>query len=204
VQRKVLSLRVPRRYSLRCNFQGFFKEPLFTSFWCDYLGDIRIDYLVVFFAIVYYMFLCVVYILRAYNCEKQELKLAPVFSLLLIPFTILWVSNIYIGSDVGRLICGSLIIVYLLYDLWYRMLTKKKPVHHPDRWPPGLIIYLILLQIGSVSLNWYGFLVSKALGFTLIVCYFVMLGCYGFYQAKYNKRKNPKTKLNKNNAGEGI
>jgi hypothetical protein len=153
------------------------------------LSDILIDYLVVFFSIVYYIFLCVVYILRAYNQEKQELKLAPIFSLQLIPFIILFVSNMYIRSDLGRLICGSPIIVYLLYDLWYRLLTKKKPVHHPDRWPLGLIIYLILLQIGSVALNWYGFLVSKVVGYVLIACYFVMLGCYGFYQTKYNKKK---------------
>lgn len=153
------------------------------------MNNVLVDNLVVFFALVYYIFLCVVYLVRAYECDKQELKLAPVFSLLLIPFIILWAWNIYIKSDIGRLIAGFPIIVYLLYDLWYRLLTKKKPVHHPDHWPIGLITYLILLQIGSIALNWYGFLVSKVFGNALIVSYFVMLSCFGFYQTKYNRRK---------------
>jgi len=159
------------------------------------LDNVIIDNLVVFFSIVYYIFLCVVYVLRAYNCEKQELKLAPVFSFLLVPFIIFWILNIYIGSDAGRFICIFLIIVYLLYDLWYRLLTKKKPVHHPDRWPMGLIIYLLLLQIGSVALNWYGFLVSKVYGYVLIISYFVMLACFGLYQVKYNRRKKSQNQI---------
>jgi hypothetical protein len=153
------------------------------------VNNALIDNLVVFFAIVFYAFLCIVYILRAHQRNTEELKLAPVFSLLLVPFISLWVVNLLIGSDVGRLLTGFLIIVYLLYDLWYRLLTKKKPVHHPDHWPKGLIVYLCLLQIGSIALNWYGFLVAKIYGNALIVCYFVMLGCFGFYQAKYNRRK---------------
>ncbi len=154
------------------------------------MSNILIDNLVVVFSLVYYAFLCVVYLLRSYQREKEELKLAPVFSLLLVPFIFLWILNIYIRSESGRLITGFLIIVFLLYDLWYRLLTKKKPVHHPDHWPMGLIIYLILLQIGSISLNWYGFLVAKVYGNALIISYFVMLGCFGFYQAKYNRQKN--------------
>jgi hypothetical protein len=153
------------------------------------MNDVLVDNLVVFFTIVYYIFLCVVYFFRAYERDKQELMLAPVFSLLLIPFIILWIWNIFIESDIGRLITGFPIIVYLFYDLWYRLLSKKKPVHHPDRWPVGLIIYLLLLQIGSIALNWYGFLISKVYGNMLIICYFVMLGCFGFYQTRYNRRK---------------
>jgi len=151
------------------------------------------------FSLVFYAFLCVVYILRSYQKDKAELKLAPVFSLLLVPFILFWVLNISIGSDGGRLIAGFLIIVYLLYDLWYRLLTKKKPVHHPDHWPMGLIIYLVLLQIGCIALNWYGFLVAKIDGTILIISYFVMLGCFGFYQTKYNRRK----KIGKKGGEEG-
>jgi len=148
-----------------------------------------IDNLVVFSAIIYYAFLCIVYLLRAYERDKLELIFAPVFSVLLIPFVSLWTLNLLNESDIGRLITGLLIIIYLVYDLWYRLITKKKPQHHPNRWPVGLIIYLILLQIGSIALNWYGFLVSKVYGNTLIICYFIMLGCFGFYQNRYNKRK---------------
>jgi hypothetical protein len=157
------------------------------------MNNVFTDNLVVFFALVYYIFLCVVYLLRAYECDTQELKLAPVFSFLLIPFIVLWIWNIFNGSDNERLITGVPIIVYLLYDLWYHLLSRKKPLHHPDRWPIGLIFYLSLLQIGSIALNWYGFLVSKLSGEILVVSYFVMLGCFGFYQNRFNKRKKAST-----------
>lgn len=153
------------------------------------MNEILIDNLVVFSAIIYYAFLCVVYLLRGYRRDKLELMFAPIFSILLIPFTALWLLNLLNRSDLGRLITGFPIVIYLVYDLWYRLITKKKPQHHPNRWPVGLIVYLILLQIGSIGLNWYGFIVSKFYGNTLIICYFVMLGCFGFYQNRYNKGK---------------
>jgi len=154
-----------------------------------------IDNLVVVSAIIYYAFLCLVYLLRAYELDKQELMLAPVFSLLLIPFFSLWILNLLNGSDIGRLITMLPIIIYLVYDLWYRFITKKKPQHHPKRWPIGLILYLILLQIGSIALNWYGYLTSKFYGHVLVITYFIMLGCFGFYQNRYNKRKKSTKKL---------
>ena len=153
------------------------------------MDAILIDNLVIFSAIIYYAFLCIVYLLRAYERNKLELMLAPIFSLLLIPFATLWIMNLFNRSDSGRLISGFPIIIYLVYDLWYRLITKRKPQHHPNRWPVGLIVYLILLQIGSIGLNWYGFLVSKFYGYVLILSYFIMLGCIGFYQNRYNKRK---------------
>ena len=153
------------------------------------MDEVLIDNLVIFSAIIYYAFLCMVYLLRAYERDKLELMFAPVFSFLLIPFVALWTMNLLNRSDIGRLITGLPIIIYLVYDLWYRLITKKKPHHHPHRWPVGLIIYFILLQIGSIALNWYGFIVSKFYGNTLIICYFVMLGFFGFYQNKYKKRK---------------
>jgi len=151
--------------------------------------EILIDNLVVFSAIIYYAFLCLVYLFRAYELDKLELKFSPVFSFLLVPFIVLWAVNFLNNSDSERLIAGLPIIIYLVYDFWYRLFSKKKPQHHPDRWPIGLIVYLILLQIGSIALNWYGFLVSKFYGNTLIVSYFVMLGCFSVYQYRYNKRK---------------
>jgi hypothetical protein len=153
------------------------------------VDEILIDNLVIFSAIIYYAFLCIVYLLRAYERNKLELLLAPIFSLLLIPFVTLWTMNLLNRSDSGRLITGLPIIIYLVYDLWYRLITKKKPQHHPGHWPGGLIVYLILLQIGSIALNWYGFLVSKFYGYVLILSYFSMLGCFGFYQNRYNTRK---------------
>ena len=152
------------------------------------MDEILIDNLFIISSIIYYLFLCLVYLLRAFERDKKELMLAPIFSLLIFPFSFLWILNLLRGSDVERLITGLPIIVYLIYDLWYRLITKKKPQHHPDRWPIGLIIYLILLQIGSIALNWYGYIVSKFYGHILVISYFVMLGCFGFYQNRYNKR----------------
>jgi len=157
------------------------------------MDEVLIDNVVVFFAIIYYAFLCIVYLLRAYERDKLELMFAPVFSFLLVPFVALWTLNLLNGSDSGRLLTGLPIIIYLVYDFWYRLITKKKPQHHPDRWPIGLIVYLILLQIGSIALNLYGFIVSKFYGRILIISYFVMLGCFGFYQNRYNKRKKAST-----------
>jgi len=153
------------------------------------MNEALIDILVVVSTIIYYVFLCLVFLLRAYERDKEELMLAPVFSFLLVPFVALWILNLLNGSDTGRLITGLPIIFYLVYDLWYRLITKKKPQHHPKLWPIGLIVYLILLQIASIALNWYGFLVSQFTGRMLVISFFVMLGCFGFYQNRYNKRK---------------
>ena len=153
------------------------------------MDEVLIDNLVIASSIIYYLFLCLVYLLRAFERDKEELILAPIFSLLLVPFVALWILNLLNGSEIGRLITMLPIIIYLIYDLWYRLITKKKPRHHPERWPMGLILYLILLQIGSISLNWYGYIVSKFYGHVLVISYFIMLGCFGFYQYSYNKRK---------------
>jgi hypothetical protein len=151
------------------------------------MDGVLIDNLVIFFALVYYAFLCVVYLLRAHERDKLELMLAPVFSFLLIPFIALWIVNLLIGSNLERLITGLPIIIYLVYDLWYRLITRKKPQHHPDRWPVGLRVYLILLQVASIALNWYGYLVSNFNGNVLVVAYFIMISFFGYYQYRYNK-----------------
>lgn len=148
-----------------------------------------IDLLVVFFGFVYYALLVVVYILRAHGRSSTEIELGLVFSLQLVPFIALWILNLFLHNDSGRLIAGLPIIVYLLYDLWYRQITRKKPPHHPKRWPAGLVVYLILLMIGSIGLNWYGFLVSQFYGRMLILAFFVMMAAFGYYQYRYNKSK---------------
>ena len=148
-----------------------------------------LDNLVVFFALVFYAFLFVVYLLRARELSKFEFKLRIAFSAQLVPFVLLWILNLLLGNDSGRLIAGLPIIVYLVYDLWYRLLTRKKPYHHPKRWPPGLIIYLLLLFMGSIGLNWYGYLMSKFYGFTLVIAFFIMMSSYSYYQYTHNKKK---------------
>lgn len=147
-----------------------------------------LDYMVMLSSFIFYAMLCLVYLLRAYERPRAELALAPVFSLLLIPFSALEILNLVNRSDQYRLIVLVPIIIYLIYDLWYRLLTRKKPVHHPKKWPTGLIIYLVLLQAGCIGVNWYGYLVSKMHGMALVVSYFIMLGFFGFYQGKHNKR----------------
>jgi len=160
------------------------------------MNAVLLDNLVVFFALVYYAFLILVYLLRAQELTKLELKLSPVFSIQLIPFASLWILNLLIGNDSGRLLAGLPIVIYLVYDLWYRLITRKKPYHHPDRWPLGLVVYLLLLFIGSIGLNWYGYLVSILCGNTLVIAFFVMISSYGYYQHTYNKRKGNKDSFN--------
>ena len=152
------------------------------------MDGVLIDSLVVFFAVVYYAFLVIVYLVRAHDLSDLELKLAPIFSLQLAPFSILWVLNI-LNGDIGRIISLTPIIVYLLYDLWYRLIIRKKPVHHPDRWPVGLIVYLVLLFAGSIGLNWYGYFVSDLYGRILVAAFFIMMSSYGYYQYRYDKSK---------------
>jgi hypothetical protein len=148
-----------------------------------------LDNLVVFFALVFYSFLFIVYILRALELSNLEFKLKIAFSAQLAPFASLWILNLLIGNDSGRLLAGLPIIIYLVYDLWYRLLTRKKPYHHPKRWPPSLVIYLLLLFIGSIGLNWYGYLMSRFYGLMLVIAFFVMMSSYGYYQYSYSKKR---------------
>jgi hypothetical protein len=156
------------------------------------MDGVFVDYLVIFFALVFYAFLIVVYFLRAHQLGAMEWKLSLPFSLQLIPFTLLWVVNLIIGNDSGRLIVELPIIIYLVYDLWYRLITQKKPHHHPDRWPIGLAIYLLFLFIGCIGLNWYGYLVANLYGNILVASFFIMMCSFGYYQYRYNKSKKIK------------
>ena len=153
------------------------------------MDAVLLDNLVVSFALVFYAFLFLVYLFRARELTELELKLSPVFSIQLIPFATLWILNLLIGNDSGRLLAGLPIIIYLVYDLWYRLITRKKPYHHPEHWPPSLIIYLLLLFMGSIGLNWYGFLMSQFYGNMLVIAFFIMMSSYGYYQHTHNKKK---------------
>jgi hypothetical protein len=151
------------------------------------LDKVLLDNLVILSALIYYAFLSFVYLIRARELSELELKLAPIYSLLLVPFTILLMLNIFLGQDTARLITLLPIIIYLVYDLWYRLLTKRKPVHHPKKWPRELVIYLVLLMAGSIGLNWYGYLVSDFYGRVLVGAFFVMMGCFAYYQYRYGR-----------------
>ena len=153
------------------------------------MDAVLVDNIVIFFALVFYVFLFIIYLLRARELSRLELKLRIAFSVQLVPFASLWILNLLIGNDSGRLLAELPIIIYLVYDLWYRLITRKKPYHHPERWPPSLIVYLLLLFMGSIGLNWYGYLMSQLFGNMLVVAFFVMMSSYGYYQHMYNKKK---------------
>jgi len=148
---------------------------------------VLLDNLVILFALFYYAFLSTVYFIRAHERTELELKLATIYSLQLIPFASLLTLNLLSGQDVTRLMSLLPIIIYLIYDLWYRLLTRRKPVHHPKRWPKELVIYLLLLMAGSIGLNWYGYLVSKLYGNTLVVAFFIMMSFFSYYQYRYGR-----------------
>jgi len=154
-----------------------------------------VDNLVMFFALAYYLLLVIVYVLRAHEKSRLEIRLGPLFSAQLIPFIGLWAVNLITGLNVSRLVALTPIIVYLLYDLWYRQITRRKPVHHPDHWPLELKAYLLLLMIGSIGLNWYGYIVSKLHGSILVCSFFVMMGSFSYYQYMHNKREKPKNQI---------
>ncbi len=158
--------------------------------WVESLYEVVVDYLVIFFALIFYAFLVIVYQLRARRFEQMEWKLSRPFSFQLVPFVSLWVVNLLIGSGLERLTVELPIIIYLAYDFWYRLVTQKKPYHHPKRWPIGLAVYLLLLFIGAIGLNWYGYLVSSIFGNILVVAFFIMMASYGYYQYKYNKSQS--------------
>jgi hypothetical protein len=145
-----------------------------------------VDSLVLLFAVVYYAFLVAVYVIRAHGMSELELRLAPVFSVQLVPFGVLWALAILRGES-GRIFSLAPIIAFLVYDLWYRLITRRKPQHHPESWPWELRVYLILLMAGSVGLNWYGYIVSELYGRVLVACFFVMMGSFGYYQYMYRK-----------------
>jgi hypothetical protein len=82
-------------------------------------------------------------------------------------------------------------LLFVVYLLRAQELTKLewKPYHHPDRWPVSLVVYLLLLFIGSIGLNWYGYLMSPFYGNMLVIAFFIMMSSYGHYQYTYNKRR---------------
>ncbi len=148
-----------------------------------------IDTLVVMSILLYNTLLTAVFLFRAFDFEQWERSMGLPFNLLLFPFTILWIINFLNGADLTRLGTSIAIIFFLAYDFWYRTLTQEKPRHHPEKWPRKLIIYFILLQVGSITLNGYGFVVSREVGLFVLATYFISLFAYAFYQYNYKKQQ---------------
>jgi hypothetical protein len=147
-----------------------------------------IDFFVVLFSLVFNMSMILVFVLRGQKRSQLEANLGPVTNALLIPFSVLWTLNVLNGSGVGRLITSLPIIIFLAFDLWYRTITKKKPYHHPEKWPRSLAVYVILYQVGAIMLNGYAFMVSRLVGNIVLASYFGSLLAYGYYQYRYNKK----------------
>ena len=147
------------------------------------------DTLFLGFGIIFYALTTLVYVLRSYEKSEQELSLKYVFSAQLIPFSILLITYLY-QKQVKLAVTLLPMLMFLGYDYWYRIYTEKKPLHHPDKWPRELVIYLVLLFAGCIGLNWGGYLISEQYGRILVASFFVMMGAYSFYQYRYNKSKN--------------
>ena len=140
------------------------------------------------FGVIFYSLTVIVFILRAYEKSDQELKLKYIFSLQIIPFTVLTTLSVY-QNQIRKAITLVPMLVFLVYDYWYRIHAEMKPLHHPDKWPRELVVYIVLLYAGSIGLNWYGFLVSDQYGMILVVSFLFMMGAYSLYQYRHNKRK---------------
>jgi hypothetical protein len=153
------------------------------------LNEYLIDQIMVVASFLFNVIILFIFILRAYERPDQERMLGFVFSVLFFPFTYVWVTNLVRGRDLGRLITGFPVLVFMIYDFWYREVAKRKPRHHPDRWPLGLYLYLLLYLIGGMILNGYAFFVSMNYGYLILVSYYCSLGAYGLYQYKHNKSK---------------
>lgn len=152
------------------------------------VGGNLVDGLMVLCSLIYNIVGILIFVLRAHERVRMEAKLGPLFNTLLVPFSLLWFFNLISGRDSGRLITGIPIIIFLVYDLWYRTVTGKKPYHHPERWPLDLYAYVLLYQVSGIMLNGYSFLISLLYGYIVLVSYFGSLAAYGYYQYKYKKK----------------
>ena len=143
----------------------------------------------VLFSLIYNAVVILVFVLRGQGRKRLEARLGPIFNAVLVPFSSLWLLNLIGGRDIGRLITGMPVIVFLVYDLMYRTVTRKKPYHHPERWPLGLYAYVLLYQLSSIIMNGYAFMVSRLHGYIVLTSFFGNLAAYFYYQHKYKKTK---------------
>lgn len=64
-------------------------------------------------------------------------------------------------------------------DLYYRVITSKKPFHHPQKMPRALILYIVLLNAGQIAGNGYAFLFDYTWGQIVLLSYLAGLAVYG-------------------------
>lgn len=149
-----------------------------------------VDYAVIVFALIYNLLIILVFILRANELYEKEERIGPIFDLLLIPFLLLLFLNILNLSDTGRI--GTIIpmVVYLLYDIWYRQITSKKPKHHPKKMPKELLLYIVLFYFAGMAITGYTFIVARLFGYIVLIVFMLSIVAYFYYQISYNKRKH--------------
>ena len=147
-----------------------------------------VDGLMVIFSVVFNVVMALVFVFRAQGRTRLEAKTGPLSNSLLLPFVTLWLLNLIGNGGLGRLVTPFPAILFLSFDLWYRTLAKRKPVNHPNHWPLGLYIYLLLFVVGGIMLNGYAFLVSLPYGFLVLSTYYSSLIAYSYYQ--YSQKKS--------------
>jgi hypothetical protein len=95
--------------------------------------------------------------------------------------------NLIKGRDSAHLITGFPIILFLLDDLWYRAIQKKKARHKPRKWPLHMYLYFLLFLFGGMILTGYIFMSSLFYGFIVLSLFYMSWISYGYYRYRYKK-----------------
>jgi small-conductance mechanosensitive channel len=146
-----------------------------------------IDNAMIFFALLFNICIIFVLLARAHEHYKFEDAIGILVNLLIIPFLVLWLLNLINGRDNARLITGFPIILFLLDDLLYRTIQKKKTKHKPKKWPLHLYIYFLLFLFGGMILTGYVFIVSLFYGFITLSLFYLSWISYGYYHYRHKK-----------------
>ena len=146
-----------------------------------------IDNAMIICAIIYNLCIIMIFIARAHEHYKLEEGIGVVVSLLIVPFLILWLLNLVKGRDSAHLITGFPIILFLLDDLWYRAIQKKKARHKPKKWPLHMYLYFLLFLFGGMILTGYIFISSLFYGFIVLSLFYMSWISYGYYRYRYKK-----------------
>ena len=150
-----------------------------------------IDNAMIICAVIYNLSIIMIFLARAHERYTLEEGIGVLVSLLIIPFFLLWLLNLLKGRDSAHLITGFPIILFLLDDLWYRAIQKKKTRHKPKKWPLHLYFYFLLFLLSGMILTGYIFIVSLFYGFIVLSLFYTSWISYGYYYYRYKKsRKN--------------
>lgn len=146
-----------------------------------------IDNAMIICALIFNICIIIVFLSRAHERYKLEESIGILVNLLIIPFIILWFLNLINGRDSALLITGFPIILFLLDDLWYRTIQKKKARHKPKKWPIHMYLYFILFLFGGMILTGYIFIVSLFYGFIVLSLFYLSWISYGYYHYRHKK-----------------